>query len=334
MIKRLIILLIIPLFSFSQQTITDSLIHNNIYRSYILYVPASYNPNNAVPLVFNLHGRTGTAFGAMWARDFRDIADTANFIIVHPQGLLDNTGVTHWNYGQTTVDDVGFLNLLYTHLLANYNIDINRVYSAGMSNGGAMSYRLACDMSDKIAAIASVTGAMTTYQHLSCSPVHPTPVMEIHGTNDLIVPFSSMIPGLDYWRNYNNCNVLADTVIIPDIVLTDFSTVEHIVYNNGDNGVTTELFKVINGEHSWPGSIFPSGVTNYDINASVEIWKFFSRYDINGLINTSTSIYEEPSSKGELIKIVDIFGREVPKKKNQILFYIYSNGEIEKKVIF
>ena len=334
MIKRLIILLFIPLFSFSQQTITDSLIHNNIYRSYILYVPASYNPNNSVPLVLNLHGRTGTSWGQMWYGDFRSIADTANFIIVHPQGLLDNTGVTHWNYGQTTVDDIGFLNLLYTHLLANYNIDINKVYSAGMSNGGAMSYRLACDMSDKIAAIASVTGAMTTYQHLSCSPAHPTPVLEIHGTNDLIVPFSSMIPGLDYWRNYNNCNVLADTVIIPDIVSTDFSTVEHIVYNNGDNGVTTELFKVINGEHSWPGSAFASGVTNYDINASIEIWKFFSRYDINGLINTATSIYEEPSSKAELIKIVDILGREVTKKKNQILFYIYSNGEIEKKVIF
>ena len=102
--------------------------------------------------------------------------------------------------------------------------------------------------------------------------------MEIHGTNDLIVPFSSIIPGLDYWRNYNNCNVLADTTIIPDIVLTDFSTVEHIVYNNGNNGATTELFRVINGEHSWPGSVFPSGVTNYDINASVEIWRFFSKF--------------------------------------------------------
>ncbi|MEE2954153.1 MAG: PHB depolymerase family esterase [Bacteroidota bacterium] len=334
MIKRLIILLFIPLFSFSQQTITDSLIHNNIYRSYILYVPALYNPNNSAPLVLNLHGRTGTSFAAMWHADFRSIADTANFIIVHPQGLLNNSGETHWNYGQTTVDDIGFLNLLYTHLLANYNIDINRVYSAGMSNGGAMSYRLACDMSDKIAAIASVTGAMTSYQHLSCNPIHPTPVMEIHGTNDLLVPFSSMAPGLDYWKNYNNCNVFADTTIIPDINLTDSSTVEHIVYNNGDNGVSTELFKVINGEHSWPGSAFSSGVTNYDINASIEIWKFFSRYDINGLINTATSIYEEHSSEAELIKIVDMLGREVTKKKNQILFYIYSNGKIEKKVIF
>ena len=128
--------------------------------------------------------------------------------------------------------------------------------------------------------------------------------------------------------------MIADTTAIPDLVLGDLSTVEHIVYNNGDNGVTTELFKIINGEHTWPGSNFASGVNNHDINASVEIWKFFSRYDINGLINTSTMINEHHIDNKQLIKIIDLLGREVDEKKNMLLFYIYSDGSIKKRIIY
>ena len=331
--RRILFLLILPFFAFSQQTINDSIIHDSVYRNFITYIPAVYDVSSPTPLLFNFHGRTGTAYGTMWHADFRDIADTANFIIVHPQGLLNNNGDTHWNYGHTNIDDIGFLNSLYFYLITNFNIDVNRVYSAGMSNGGAMSYYLACDMSDKIAAIASVTGAMTSYQHLSCSPTHPTPVMEIHGTNDSTVSYSSMIPGVYYWRDYNNCNHIADTTIIPDIVLGDFSTVEHIVFNNGDNGVTTELFKVINGEHTWPGSNFSSGITNFDINASVEIWKFFSKYDINGLISTSTFVAEIESKGKKLIKVVDVLGKESLPISNTPLFYIFDDGSVEKKLI-
>jgi len=332
--RLLLILLCLPMIGYGQQIINDSIYSfNGTYRSFTLYIPAMYNSSQPTPLVFNLHGRTGTSLAAMYHADFRDIADTANFIIVHPQGLLDSSGLTHWNYGQTNIDDISFLNSLYTDLIANYNIDITRVYSVGMSNGGAMSYYLACsNMSDKIAAIASVTGAMSSYQHLSCNPTHPTPVMEIHGTHDTIVPFYAVVPGIEYWQNYNNCNLTADTTIIADLNLADLSTVEHIVYNNGNNGVTTELFKIIGGEHSWPGSNFPSGITNYDINASVEIWKFFSRYDINGLINQPTIISEQTINK-EFHRITDLLGRETKGKKNEPLFYIYDDGTVKKKII-
>ena len=329
---RLIFILLFPYFAFPQQTVSDSIVHNNVTRHFTTYIPAVYNSSIPVPLLFNLHGRTSNAWQQMWYGDFRGIADTANFIIVHPQGLLDNTGVTHWNIGQSAIDDLGFIEVLYQKLITEYNIDLDKVYSAGMSNGGYMSYYLACDMSDKFAAIASVTGAMSSYTQLICNPIHPTPVMEIHGTADFTVPFNDIVSGLEYWRDYNNCDVLPDTIIIPDIVLTDFSTIEHIVYNNGDNGVTTELFKVINGGHSWPGTSFPAGVTNYDINASIEIWKFFSRYDINGLIGTTAIPNQQITNKKELIKIVDILGRETKLKKNTSLFYIYSDGTVEKKI--
>ena len=210
----------------------------------------------------------------------------------------------------------------------------DRIYSTGMSNGGYFSYHLACNLSTKIAAIASVTGAMSQYTQTICNPSHPTPVMEIHGTADLTVPFNDIISGLGYWRSYNNCNPIADTTIIPDLVLGDWSTVEHIVFENGDNGVTTELFKVINGEHTWPGSNFSSGVTNYDINASAEIWRFFSKYDINGLINSSTFVAEIENKGKKFIKIVDVLGRECLPKKNTTLFYIFDDGSVEKKLIF
>ena len=324
------------MFAFSQQTINGSIIHDNLQRDYILYVPALYNSTNPTPLVFNFHGYTSNAFDQMWYGDFRSIADTAGFIIAHPMGSLDNSGITHWNvgWGGSTVDDIGFTAALIDSLSANYNINQDRIYSTGMSNGGYFSYHLACNLSTKIAAIASVTGAMSQYTQTICNPSHPTPVMEIHGTADLTVPFNDIISGLGYWRSYNNCNPIADTTIIPDLVLGDWSTVEHIVFDNGDNGVTTELFKVINGEHTWPGSNFSSGVTNYDINASAEIWRFFSKYDINGLINSSTFVAEIENKGKKFIKIVDVLGRECLPKKNTTLFYIFDDESVEKKLIF
>lgn len=331
--KILVFFFFAPLLCVSQQIVHDSIFHDNIYRTYIAYVPAIYNSSNAVPLIFNLHGRGGNSLIAMYQADFRDIADTANFIIVHPKGLLNANGETHWNYGNSTGDDIGFINALYNKLIIDYNININRVYSVGMSNGGAMSYYLACDMSDKIAAIASVTGAMTSFQFQSCNPNHPTPLLQIHGTNDTVVNFSSMTYGLEYWRNYNNCDLIADTFSITDYVLSDSSTVDHIIFKNGNNGVTTELFKVYNGGHTWPGtSAFVNiGVVNFDIDASVEIWKFFSNYDIYGLINQTSKVNEFSEHK-KLIKIIDVFGRKT-KQTNQPLFYIYNDGTVEKRII-
>ena len=110
MSKLLLILILFPCFIFGQQTINDSIQINGTYRNFITYVPSIYQPTQPTPLIFNLHGRTSTAWEQMWYGDFRNIADTANFIIVHPQGLLDNNGVTHWNLGQSNIDDIGFLN--------------------------------------------------------------------------------------------------------------------------------------------------------------------------------------------------------------------------------
>ena len=341
--KILIILIYLPIIGFGQQTINDSIIHDNLYRSYTTYIPAIYNTSQPTPLVFNFHGLTGSSAIAMWHADFRSIADTANFIIVHPQGLLNSSGETHWNVGQigTSINDIDFISTLLDSLSLEYNIDSDRVYSTGMSNGAYMSYRLACELSDKIAAIAPVAGSYISYMLNSCNPTHSTPVLHIHGVADSSSiyygkPGVESIPSIiSYWVNYNQCNTQSIFTQIANINLTDSSMVEHYAWKNGINGVEVEHFKIIDGGHTWPGSNFPNsnGITNYDINASVEIWNFFSRYNINGLINSSTEIIDNTVEGRRILKVIDLLGREAVESINTPLFYIYNDGTVEKKLI-
>lgn len=290
-----ILLFLFGSISFAQQTINDSIFHNGIYRTYILYVPAIYNATNATPLVINFHGYTSNANAQMFYGDFRAIADTANFILVHPMGTLDGNNQPYWNadWGGT-VDDIGFTAALIDSLSVQYNINQNRVYSTGMSNGGFMSYTLACSLSSRIAAIASVTGSMNANQSLNCSPQHPTPVMEIHGTADATVPYNgstgiaSVANVLNYWINFNQCNSTAVFSNVPNINTSDGCTAEHYVYQSGNNGTEVEHYKIIDGGHTWPGAPVNIGVTNHDFNASEKIWQFFAQYDINGKINPTS----------------------------------------------
>jgi len=300
------ILVIIALFSFSvygQQTINDTIIHDGLKRSYILFVPASYNPGNPAPLVFNFHGYGSDAFQQMFYGNFLAISETGGFIVAHPNGTLDSVGERHWNANWGTgVDDIGFTSALIDTIASQYNINLKRVYSTGMSNGGFMSYTLACALSDRIAAVASVTGSMVVTQIPVCNPQPPVPVMEIHGTADGTVPFNG-IPGmvepidvvLDYWVNINQCDTIPIVTQVPDINILDGCTAEHYLYKNGMNGAEVELYKIIGGGHTWPGSQIPIGVTNQDINASEKIWEFFNKYDIDGRI-TNTIIEADIST--------------------------------------
>lgn len=289
-----------PIISLSaQQVITDSLSHDGLTRTYLIYIPDTYDGSTSVPLLLNFHGYTSNSTEQMFYGDFRAIADTANFIIVHPQGT-ELEGETHFNVGGwtigSTVDDVGFTASLLDELQASYNIDANRIYSTGMSNGGYMSFLLACQLSDRIAAIASVTGSMTPQTFDNCNPQHPTPILQIHGTADEVVPYEGAIwtksieDVLKYWTNYNNCESDPLLTELPDVNAQDGSTVSHFVYGNGDKQTVTEHFKVNGGGHTWAGTAFVFSGTNYDINASLEVWQFLSKYNLEALQQTTTSI--------------------------------------------
>lgn len=321
----LLLSLCLPLLSIGQQTIDGSITFAGIQRDYILYVPEIYTPGEAVPLILNFHGYTSNAFEQLNYGDFRPIADTAGFIVVHPMGTVDLLGNTHWNvgWGTSSVDDLGFTAALIDSLSAEFSINQDRIYSTGMSNGGFMSYHLACELSERIAAIASVTGTMNVNQPATCSPGHPMPVMEIHGTADATVPytgnflFGTTPAAVAYWVNYNNCEQTPSITSIPDTDGGDGCTAEHQVYTGGNNGSTVEHFKIINGEHTWPGSAFGGLGTNQDIDACNEIWRFFSKYDIHGLINT-TSVADV-----NLTKTVSVF----PNPANDAMTIVWPGSE-------
>ena len=336
--KKIITLLsIIPYLIISQEVTTETMLYNGIERSYILYVPESYSENTTTPLVLNLHGYSSNAGQQMVYSDFYNIAETEGFILVHPEGTIDDYGFQFWNSGDLfDIDDTGFLSVLIDTIASEHSINTDRVYSMGMSNGGFMSYRLACELSDKIAAIASVTGSMSTNQISSCNPSNPVPVMQVHGTSDPTVLYNGGfgIEPIDdvvsFWVNLNNCNPEPIFNNIPDVILSDWCTAEHYIYEDGDNDTSVELYKIINGGHTWPGAAIPlvGNNTNQDFSASEKIWEFFNKYDINGLINTNSSIPEIIPEK-IIIKTIDILGRS--SNKQDIYINIYNDGSVEKK---
>lgn len=274
----------------AQQTLNASIQYGGVTRDYLLYIPAAYSASgNKVPLVFNFHGYTSNSLEQLFYSNFTSIADTANFIMCLPNGTLDPLGNRFWNVGfiASNVDDVGFTTALLDTLYKKYNIDKRRVYSTGMSNGGFMSHRLACERNDRFAAIASVTGSMTPNRLQACRPGRPVPVMQIHGTDDGVVPYNgSIMPTpmspvdsvIGFWTRHNGCTNAPVFTAMPNTSTADFCTAERYVYSACNNGTEVVLFKIIDGGHTWPGASFNIGVTNMDINASVEIWKFFNKY--------------------------------------------------------
>ncbi|MEL1222390.1 MAG: hypothetical protein VW277_02755, partial [Candidatus Neomarinimicrobiota bacterium] len=197
--------------------------HGNLLRYYYIHQPHP-EAQGSSSVLFNLHGYGSNALAQMQYGDFRDFANTKdnNFILIHPQGAPLNTALTssasHWNSGGwtigSTVDDVDFIDTIIGFISQKYNINQDRIYSTGMSNGGFMSYHLACNLSSKIAAIASVTGSMSIQTYDDCNPSHPTPVLQIHGTLDGTVPLEgnsalgmeSIYDVIEYWRSYNSCD--------------------------------------------------------------------------------------------------------------------------------
>ncbi|HET8964101.1 MAG TPA: T9SS type A sorting domain-containing protein [Chitinophagales bacterium] len=280
----------------AQVSLIENIEVDGLTRSYRIYVPSAYDGSTAVPLLFNLHGYSSNSFEQEFYGEFRNIADTANFIMVCPDGTFDVYGFQYWNSfvaDNIGVDDVNFISNLIDTISSEYNINANRIYSTGMSNGGFMSYTLAGELSNRIAAIASVTGDITYDRFPAIMPTHPIPVMEIHGTADPTVPYvgtESFMPiedVVDYWVEFNNCNPTPEIIEVPDINPGDGCTATHFIYSGGTNNADVELFRINGGGHTWPGTILIIGVTNLDINASQEIWRFFSRYSLNVLTEIS-----------------------------------------------
>jgi polyhydroxybutyrate depolymerase len=279
-------------------------------RSYIVYTPASYNPGTPVPLVFVLHGFTQSGQSIMNVSAFNSVADTANFIVVYPNGI-SNAWNTYANIpGASTANDIGFIEALIDTVSANYSIDQNRIYSCGFSAGGFMSHLLACKSSRCFAAIASVAGTMTDSVYNSCVPSSNLAVLQIHGTSDNIVSFNGALGNksatdvVDLWKNFNACSVGPVITALPNTNLNDNSTVDLLDYAPCINNNSVQMLRVNGGGHQWPGTsslLGGLGTINRDIKASAEIWKFFRSKTCNSStqgLNAPTPdwIYLQPLS--------------------------------------
>ena len=279
--------------SLPEGEITRKLTHDGLERSYILYVTASVNWSQPVPLVFVLHGGTGNAESAVRMSGFNQVADQNGFIVAYPNGTsrVSSDILLTWNGGnccgyaqQKNVDDVGFVRAIAADLQSLANIDAKRIYASGMSNGGILSQRLACEAADVFAAVAPVAG---TLNFLPCNPSQPISVIEFHGTGDQHIPydggfgskslvnvdFASVQDSVGFWTSFNKCTSQPQT--------DSFDDIKHEVWTGCAASTSVELYTVIGGGHAWPSGV--AGRTDADqptqtISASQLIWKFFAAH--------------------------------------------------------
>jgi polyhydroxybutyrate depolymerase len=293
---RKFVLMIPLLFLVQAQEEARTLIFDTLERTYLIYVPPSYDPQTPVPLLLMLHGRDGDGSRISALTGFNKLADEKNFIVLYPDGI-DN----QWNYvkdvpgySSMTQDDTGFLLELLDEVMGQYNIDKNRIYVSGFSNGGFMTQRLACDAPERFAAFASVAAAGFAGLPELCETPSPLSILLIHGTLDAVVPWQGMVRGnslmlapvadtMAFWAKHAGCEgKIVDTDLPPKDASAETSVTTFEVGCVAGNEVT--LYAVKGGGHNWPGveGFLPediAGKVNTDILASEVIWEFFSRHE-------------------------------------------------------
>ncbi|MFN8413605.1 MAG: PHB depolymerase family esterase [Anaerolineales bacterium] len=282
---------------FSRQMVTPAptdttrkLQQGELERSYILHIPASVNLKEPVPLVLVFHGGAGNAENAIRMTGFNQIADENGFIVAYPNGTgrLEDKILT-WNGGgccgfaqNNHIDDVGFVRAVIADIETVASINPKQIYATGISNGGIMSYRLACEAADLFAAIAPVSGSLMVSP---CNPTEPVSVLHFHGTDDqhilydggfgpkslVNVNFTSVKDSVNFWVGFDQCQNQTTTTPLSDIQLDE--------WKDCANQTNVILYTILGGQHAWPGSDVPGWIDGDEptqsISATELIWEFF-----------------------------------------------------------
>jgi polyhydroxybutyrate depolymerase len=267
-------------------------------RRYLVHCPPQYDAASSWPVVLSFHGSNSNGQIQLEFTAMNETADREGFIAVYPYGTGERERLLFWNAGnccgfaqQEQVDDVGFVRALLDRLASEINLDSARVYATGMSNGAMMAYRLASELADAFAAVATVAGTMGTE---TCQPSQPVSVIHFHGTDDEFVPVAggvgrrsvsgtshfSVEHSIRVWANANGC--ATEPIVTPIKNLHDdaTSTVRY-AYGRGREGSEVFLYLIQGAGHIWPGR--PPrphylGKTTYNIIANDLIWQFFQRH--------------------------------------------------------
>jgi polyhydroxybutyrate depolymerase len=253
-----------------------------LVRTFIVHLAPSYG-NQPQPVVINYHGYDNTAQRTAQHTNMGAEADRAGFILVFPQAV---DSPPSWNAGigalgpTGTADDVQFTRDLISYFEHNYCVDTHRIYVTGYSEGGGMAYRVACALSNQIAAFATVEGAFYRVPG-GCNPARPIPLLEIHGQADHLAPYdgnaylgmAAVQVFLHFWLARDKCSATT-TVVFQKADVTGLE------WPHCANGVVIEHYRISDGGHTWPGSSpMPAlGYTTQTIDANVVIWNFFSQF--------------------------------------------------------
>ena len=277
----------------SQEILFCEMIWEEINREFYIVNPSNLNSDNQLPLLISLHGGADYADANMQYTGFLDIINEKGFVAIFPQGTVAaGKGDTGWYAGgdctNLEVCDLSFIERLIDYSIEDLNIDENRVYVSGFSNGAFMVYTLACFLSNRVAAFAPVSGSMSPDDYQICNPQRPIPVIHIHGTSDDSIP----IQGNDYvtplqqvssyLSSLNNCS--QNSIINGEDTNEDGYAWYSEISSNCNQGVIVNFTYLENFGHSWPSTESGKG-GGADIDGASFIWEFLSTYDINGSIN-------------------------------------------------
>lgn len=249
-------------------------------RSYDLYVPEGLDPQTPVPLVVNLHAYLSSDDLQANFSNFDEAADAAGVVVVYPRAEFNS-----WNAGaccgQAQLagnDDVGFVRAVVADVQTQGCIDSRRIYATGMSNGGFMTHRLACEAADLFAAVAPVAGVIGVDAE-ACTPSRPVPVMHFHGTADFVVSyfgglFESVEGTIDGWVARNGCEGEPERIIDVGEAWCD-------AYSACEDGTEVVLCTVEGGGHCWPGNPACLGAFSTTmLDANDVMLEFFSGFSL------------------------------------------------------
>jgi polyhydroxybutyrate depolymerase len=278
---------------------TRSLTVGGRQRTYLVHVPPKYDPNKPLPVVLALHAARMNGRIMAWISGLHQKADEAGFLAVYPNGTGTKSAFT-WNGGpccgsafQTGVDDVAFIRAVLDDLAQTFPVDARRVYATGLSNGAIMAYRLASELSERIAAVAVVSGTMGTER---CEPKRPVPLLHFHGMQDEFIPFAGgqgvrCLSGANFypvehairaWIQANGCNEEPTTEELPDQA-HDGTKVRKKTYGGGKDGAEVVLVVIEGGGHTWPGRPLPErslGKPTANVSANDLMWEFFMKHSM------------------------------------------------------
>ena len=274
-------ILIFLSFSFSQWF---NLNHDFINRTYYMSYPDNISEQESAPLIINMHGFGGNSLSQRYYSEMDEFAHEQGIAVVYPQGIVNSIGYASWNVGTfwdfSNLDDVGFIEEMIDKISNDFNIDQDRIYACGMSNGGYMSYELACELEDRIAAFGSVTGNFMLNQSSGqlCEFTREIPIIHFHGTSDSVVDYyppsfdGALTPfeSANFWSLYNDLNI--------ETMEELNNNVEIYTFSNDYSSTIFKHYKVYGGEHDW----FKE---NWGFHTSIELIDFFLDYNLSDFYN-------------------------------------------------